>query len=220
MKLSLGHEGLKEYVQMQLMHFFPDGKSVSIDKLCFARVLERVEHCFSKIRFYTKNVGGECTFNHLHSDQYLVFLWCLSNQIWIDSSDDALASKIYYLNKSLHAFDCLYDNNLPSIFYVAHGVGITLGKAIYSDYLYVCKGVTVGASRGGKYPVIHKRVSLGADSTIIGDLVLEAESSVGAGVSLFNLNVPSGHAVIRTNTGELSFMRQSEPLSSYVFHRC
>lgn len=218
MKLSLSRQGLKRYVQSQLNNFFPDGNPAEIDTQSFDRALQRVEHCFSKIRFYCQSPGDKSAFNHLHSDQYLTFLWCLSNQVWVDSANKALASKIYYLNKALHSFDCLYDNNLPSVFYIAHGVGITLGKARYSDYLYVCKGVTVGASRGGKYPVLHERVSLGADSTVIGDLVLEPESSVGAGVCLFNVSVASGFAAVRGKDGVLAYKRQGKPLSSYVFH--
>lgn len=218
MRLSLERLVLERYVHRQLDNFFPDGNPTEIEMRSFDRTLQRVEHCFSRIKFYCQSPGIEFEFNHLYSDQYLTFLWYLSNQVWVDSANKALASKIYYLNKALHSFDCLYDNALPSVFYVAHGVGITLGKAQYSDYLYVCKGVTVGASRGGKYPTINERVSLGADSTVIGDLVLESESSVGAGVCLFNVGVPFGHAVVRSRDGALAFKPQREPLSSYVFH--
>ncbi len=217
MDLSLGVDNLREYVGTQLNVFFPDKKAVSIEIKALQGALYRLEHCFSKIRFYQDVDTNQVFFNHLYSDQYLVFLWFLSSQIWLEKKNVSLCAKIYYLNKTLHAFDCMYSNNLPSIFYIAHGIGIVLGKASYSDYLYVCKGATVGASRGGAYPTLKERVSLGADSTVIGDLTLEYESTVGAGVCLFNQGVKAGMAAIRGANGELIYIPQRPPLSEYIF---
>ena len=214
MNISLSLDDLRTYTQKQLLHFFPDKQSYKLDKKCFKLAIERAEYCFSKIIFYNKN---GLSFNHLHSDQYLTFLWILSNQIWSDAADKIVATKLYYLNKALHGFDCLYNNNLPSIFYIAHGVGTVLGKASYDDYLYVCKGVTVGSSRGVNYPKFSKWVSLGSDSTVIGECTLEEMSSVGAGTSIFDLKVESKKAVIRDKAGELKIIHQNIPLSFYVF---
>jgi serine O-acetyltransferase len=216
MDLTLNIQDLSSYIESQLINFFPDGGGVKIEESTIIKVLSRLEYCFSKIRMYRSNSGNLILFNHLHSDQYLTFLWYLSNQLWKEGHLN-IATKVYYLNKALHAFDCMYNNNLPSIFYVAHGVGIVLGKATYADYLYVCKGVTVGASRGGKYPIIKEGVSLGADSTVIGELTLEIESTVGAGVCLFNQSVGTGMAVVREQSGRILNIKQTEPLSNYIF---
>lgn len=218
MNMTLSEDQLKLYLCNQLCNFFPDGNDIIIPTKSLKDAIYRLEYCFTYNRLYRKPNELHPKFDYLHSDQYLTFLWILSNQIWLDTGDKQLSTKIYYLNKALHSFDCFYDNNLPSIFYVAHGVGITLGKAKYADYLYVCKGVTVGTSRGGKYPVINERVSLGADSTIIGDLTLEANSSVGAGVNLFNHDVKSGTAVIRDENGKLKSIPQNKSLADYIFY--
>ncbi|MDC0146020.1 hypothetical protein OAH94_01575 [Amylibacter sp.] len=218
MKMVLSEAELTEYLCKQIYQFFPDGEEIKIPAKTLKESLNRLEFCFTNIRLYRKPQEQYPSFDYLHSDQYLTFLWILSNQIWLDTGDKKLSTKIYYLNKALHSFDCFFDNGLPSIFYIAHGIGITLGKAKFSDYLYVCKGVTVGTSRGGKYPVIEEHVSLGADSTIIGDLTLHSNSSVGAGVNLFNHDVSSWTAIIRDENGILRSIPQSTALSKYIFY--
>jgi len=218
MMLSLPPEALGYYIETQLANFFPDKSVATIEVKMLKEALDRTEYCFSKIKIYSHS-KKKILFNHLHSDQYLTFLWYLSNQVWVKSNNLELASKIYYLNKALHSFDCLYDNKLPDVFYIAHGIGIVLGKARYSNYLYVCKGVTVGTSRGGKYPILGEYVSLGADSTVIGKVTLGCESAVGAGVTLFNKDVPSGWAAIRSDDGKIELINQRHALAHHIFKK-
>jgi serine O-acetyltransferase len=216
MKLSLSEHNLRQYVTKQVNHLFPDGQDFKIASSTFSKSLYRLEKCLEKIKYYDKK-GFELEFSHLHSDQFLTFLWILSSQIWREFGHCSCATKIFYLNKILHGFDCHYDNQLPDIFFIAHGVGTVLGKAKYSDYLYVSKGVTVGTSRGGDYPDFDEGVSLGADSTVIGACKLSEFSSVGAGVTFFNKDLHSYEAVVRDNTGALKTTKQSVPLSKHIF---
>jgi serine O-acetyltransferase len=191
MLLSLSLNEIKEYISNQLNNFFPDKnyvKPYEFDDI-IDLTIDKLDFCFSKminLRFNDK----QTIFNHLYTDQYLIFLWFLSNTVWTEKNNDILATKIYYLNKSLHAFDCLYDTKLPDIFYVAHGIGTMLGKAEYSNYFVVFQGCTVGASNG-IYPILGERVALTANSSVIGNCNIENRVTISSNTSIFNKNIPS-----------------------------
>ena len=131
MKLSLTSDELKDYTSRQLNHFFPDKHVVkSSDLNAYAdTALDRLNFCFSHVSFSRYNTNGQTIFNHLYTDQYLVYLWFLANTAWKQNGSEHIYSKIYYLNKALHSFDCMYNTALPNIFLVLHGAGTMLGKA-------------------------------------------------------------------------------------------
>ncbi|AWV36115.1 hypothetical protein MHH60_20860 [Paenibacillus sp. FSL H7-0716] len=149
---------------------------------------------------YRKN--GTTFLNHLHSDQYAIFLWFLSNTVWKESGNTALANKIFYINKALHGFSCMYDTNLPNIFLLFHTVGTVLGKAEYSDFLVVGQGSTVGA-QNGIYPKLGKGVSLLPYSSIVGNCIIGDRVSVGIGASVYEKNIESGMVVYREMDGSI-----------------
>jgi serine O-acetyltransferase len=158
-------------------------------------------------------------FDHLYSDQYLMFLWYLANSLWRKDVDSNVLNKVYLLNKSLHAFDCSYSTSLPDIFIVIHGVGTVLGKGTYSDYLTVYHGCTVGQAHG-KYPVLGRGAGLGAGASVLGGCKLEKFVSVGAGCTLVNANIGEGSSVYRNAAGKLTTKRASaDPISSEYFSR-
>jgi len=214
----LGSE-LAEYVAAQLNHFYPDTHSIQPSDLhrATATALERVEYCFSHCNFSAYCREGQTYFNHLHSDQYLVFLWFLSNTVWKTEERQPLADKLYCLNKALHAFDCLYDGGLPDIFLVFHGVGTVLGKATYSNFFSVSHGCTVG-NQHGEYPRFDEFVALTARASVIGQCHLAEGATVGAGTMLFNTDVAPRHAVYRDRRGVIQ-QRPSEPHAEWVFSR-
>ena len=101
---------------------------------------------------------------------------------------------MYYLNKSLHGFDCSYSTKLPDIFLIFHGVGTVLGKASYSDYFVSLQGCTIGSHRGA-YPVLGKGVALAAGSSVIGACELGSGVSVSANTHVYNLDVNANKVV-------------------------
>lgn len=218
MKLSLNSNDLTLYVVAQINNIFPDKYPVreAILHKAMEHALERVEHCFKYIKIPSYSNGSDIVFSHLHSDQYLTFLWFLSNSVWVETGSVELATKIYYLNKVLHSFDCYYDNGLPEVFFVAHGIGTVLGKAKYGNFLYVSKGCTVGANRG-RYPSLGVGVGLGAGSSIIGDCYLGEFSSVGAGTLVFEHSIASRSFVYRNEEGKIEVRSTPSSLSSMVF---
>jgi serine O-acetyltransferase len=217
MQATLTPTALADYVARQLNHFFPDDQLLSGTDLASAtsEAMDRVEYCFSHACLPRYFREGEARFNHLHSDQYLVFLWFLSNSIWRRGGAGPVADKVYYLNKALHAFDCVYENGLPDIFLVFHGVGTVLGKGTYGNYLWIAQGCTVGQHRG-VYPRLGEWVGLAANSSIIGDCTLGDGATVGAGTYVVNQDIPAGHVVFRDRQGVLT-QRESPPLARGAF---
>lgn len=193
-KLSLTREELKLYVLRQMNNFFPDSQphpGEELLDLSFDQALERAAYCFKYVSLKAYNNNGTTFFNHLHSDQYTVFLWFLSNSIWKNFGDEALATKIFYLNKVLNGFLCMYDANMPSIFLVLHGTGTVLGKATYEEFFVCCHGCTVGAVHG-QYPVIGKGVAMAPQSTIVGNCKIGDGVTIGTNALLRNRNIESG----------------------------
>ena len=200
MNLSLDTASFRDYTSRQLNYFFPDGKTVRLEdhSAAFDLAIDRLDNCFQKVAYQRYNKDGATILNHLYADQYLMYVWFLSNTIWKETQDLSLANKLYYLNKSLHAFDCMYDTKLPDIFLVFHGAGTMLGKAHYSDYFVVLQGCTVGSQKGN-YPFIDKGVGLTAHSSIIGNCHIGKRTSVSSYTSVFEKNIPEDSVVFKNH---------------------
>lgn len=200
MELSLSSKDFMEYIQRQLAGLFPDDHCicpVSFSKV-FSEAINRIEYCFSHVTLEAYNCNGQTKLSHLHSDQYAVFLWFLSSSVWKDGSDEKLATKLFYLNKTLHGFSCMYDTGLPDIFLLLHICGTVLGKASYSDFFVAAQNCTVGA-QNGKYPRIGQGVSLLPGSSIIGECNIGDRVSVGIGTTIYQKDIENNIVVF---TGE------------------
>lgn len=216
MHTSLLPADLAGYVARQANHIFPDNNPLSGGRILSAveQALQCIEYCFGRTRMKSYNAGGP-RFNHLHSDQYLEFLWFLSRELGKEGNTEA-ASKIYLLNKMLHAFDCMYDTRLPDIFVVIHGVGTVLGKAQYADYLVVYQGCTVGSNHG-KYPVLGRGLGMGAGASIVGDCRVGDDVSVGIGTTIIDMNVDSRTVAYFSREGGLMMKPSKATLASEYF---
>lgn len=216
MKLSLSKNDLKAYIAAQLNNIFPEKRRVILNDVSwFDIAVDRLDNCFKKVAFDRYNSGNQTFLNHLYSDHYLMFLWFLANTCWSESNDDRLASKFYYLNKALHAFDCMYDTALPDVFLVFHGTGTMLGKASYSDYFVALQGCTVGSHKG-KYPVLGKGVSLTAHSSIVGDCSIGDRVSVSVHTTVFQRNVNSD-TLLYNSHGEVLEKKSKVPYAQQFF---
>jgi len=208
-QMSLPKNELQRYVTRQLNHFFPDSQMSGSDALFTRSVdmaLERAEHCFSHVALDAYHRNDVTRFSHLHADQYTVFLWFLSNSAWRIFEDDAIASKLFCLNKALNGIMCMYDAGMPDIFLVLHGSGTVLGKASYSDFFVCCHGCTVGAVHG-IYPVLSKGVAMAPNATIVGSCTVGPCATIGthallrnrdlAGNTLYYRDVSTGLAMTK-----------------------
>ncbi|WPC41054.1 hypothetical protein [Clostridium sp. JS66] len=206
MILSLPENEMINYVFLQLNHFFPDGKEINkLDyKKDFTLSLYRLENCFKHINNKNYCIDGKTYFNYLHSDQYAMFIWFLSNTIWNEKKDSMLSNKLFYLNKIFHGFSCMYDTKLPDIFILFHAVGTVLGKAEYSNYFVATHGCTVGA-HNNVYPKIGENVAMLTNSSIIGDCVIGNNVSIGAHTKIYNQNIKNNIVAFTTDKGEVNY---------------
>lgn len=137
-------------------------------------------------------------FNPFHSVQYSIFLWLVSNEIYLRGIS-AEADLVYYLNKIMHACDWFYAIKLPDVFYAEHPVGSVLGRAEYGEQFFIYQGTTVGGNRDkeGKiiYPKIGNNVLMYANSTILGDSLIGDNVIVSANTFIINETIPSNSIV-------------------------
>ena len=74
-------------------------------------------------------------FNPYHSVQYMIFLYYLSHEIYVNTQNTILCDKIYYLNKIMNSVDLFYAIELPQKFGAEHPLGSVMGRAKYGDGL-------------------------------------------------------------------------------------
>ena len=207
MNLSLNELQLIEYVELQLLCFFPDFKEISRKILLenLSQTLERLEKCFSAIH----NKYFDAGFDHLHGDQYAMFLYFLSNTIYRNGGDLTLCKKLFLLNKYLHGIDVMWEIELPDIFLFAHPVGTVLGRAKYSNYFAVYQNCTVGVNHN-VFPTFDEYVSLHPGSMVLGNCHVGRNCKISAGSTLIDTDL-SDNTVYKDGR-ELRFPHISEKI--------
>lgn len=207
---------LAEYTSRQLNNFFPDG-----DVVCPESLIAGIEWTFPRLAVIHQAIGaayyrldGVAYFDHLHSDQQAAYLYLLSRHAFLERGERRLATKLYLLNKVLHALDLYFEVVLPEIFLLSHPVGTVLGRAQYGNYLVVSQNCTVG-NIDDIYPTIGPGAVLGAGATILGRSRLGASVCVGAGSLLVNFTVPDGRTVVDRAGDARVLPRPSEKWRQY-----
>ncbi len=191
MKLTLTRADLCNLIVRQINHFFPDSNVVKERDifLILDDTLEKLEYCFKHVdNKYFQN-EGEINFDHLHGDQYSMFLYILSRASFLILKDVSLAKKTYLLNKSLFGLDVYYEVELPSIFLFVHPVGTVLGRAKYSDYLVVYQRVGIGSNHN-VYPKLGKNLTLHPGASILGNSKAGDNCTIGADSMILDTNLP------------------------------
>jgi serine O-acetyltransferase len=178
---SLDTLGLCRLAGQQLNNLFPDGQDVMADALhdSAALAMQRLEHCFSRVNNRYFFDGTQAVFDHLHGDQYAMWLYFLSNQLYRDGAPVHFCKKLFLLNKSLHGCDIFYEVALPSVFLLVHPLGSVLGRADYSDNLLVYQRCGVGSNHD-VYPRLGRHLSLRPGSAVLGRCVVGDNVTVAA----------------------------------------
>lgn len=182
---SLDLAGLCRLAAHQVDNLFPDGQPVPADALLDSarRALQRLEHCFSQVNNRYFFDGTQAVFDHLHGDQYAMWLYFLSNQLYRDGAPAHWCKKLFLLNKSLHGCDIFHEVALPSVFLLVHPLGTVLGRAAYNDHLLVYQRCGVGSNRD-IYPQLGRHLTLRPGSAVLGrcnvgdNVTIAAESLV------------------------------------------
>ena len=200
MDISISENELADYVSRQCNYFFPDEETVKIGGVLRSSLdlaLERTEYCFSRIRIKGYGEGKTAYFNHLHSDQYLTFLYYLSNSIWkLQPEYENVCRKLIMLNKALNSCWFSYKGNLPKVFYIGHPVGTVLGNACYGEFAVFMQNCTVTTP-------IEKKNQMGdylfmsAGSKIIGDEKIGNDVTLGVDTTVYRREVKDKTLIYR-----------------------
>jgi len=177
------------FITKQLQNFFPDKHG---QKSIEETIKKNYSEAMDRQLFSQKNVklSSHSEYSYLHSDLNAQFIYYLSNTIWRNESDTNIPTKLFYLNKALHSFNCSYDTELPNIFLLIHCLGMVLGKASYSDYMVACQNITVG-SDAGISPRLGKGLYLGPGSSVIGNSKLGSNVHLAVNATVLNKSVQS-----------------------------
>jgi serine O-acetyltransferase len=199
MNSTLSQEELVRFVARQLRQFYPDGVTFRTLVGEVGRALpgawERLAVAIEGIKGPLFHRDGVGIFNHLHSDQYAMFLYLLANEAGCRNGLAQLATKIYLLNKALHGIDAFYEIELPRVFLFAHPLGTVLGRASYGECFMVMQNCTVCNVRG-VYPKFGKGVVLCSGASVIGAAELGDAVTLGAGSLVIGAMVPANSTVI------------------------
>ncbi|MGB8170252.1 MAG: hypothetical protein WCF18_22310 [Chthoniobacteraceae bacterium] len=190
---TLSKSEFAAYIARQLGHFFPDGEvAPAALEPAVGDALDRMGYCIARQRgkYFTDG-----RFDHLHTDQYAMFLYFVGRALFVRKDDPALAAKLYALNKALHSIDAFYEVELPDVFLFSHPLGTILGRARYSNYFVVYQHCTVGSNLDGTYPTLGEGVAMYGGSAIIGDCTIGANAALSFGTVIMEENVPANSVV-------------------------
>ena len=199
--VNLERNRLSAYVQAQIKQFFPldDQADLALIDAHLDEALQRVGRCIDQVRMWTPG-----QFDVLHSSQYCIFLYYLSNTIWRREKVRGVCTKLFLLNKALNAIDCFYEIELPEVFFIGHSVGIVLAKASYGNHLVLYQNSTVGKNHGDA-PVLGEGVIMYPNTAIIGRCQVRDRSIIAQGVSVINRDTEPASIAYQGHGGSLVF---------------
>lgn len=218
MQLSLDEADLAAYVARQISFFSAPRTRVrgsSIRKY-LPDTMERLRKCFSQIRKKYYWDGTRTLFDHLHSDHYAMFLYLLSNTIHQTGDPEALAPKVFLLNKALHGADIFYGIQLPEVFLFVHPVGTVLGNAQYGNYFVAYQNCTVGSLEDGRYPSFTGETVLFSRTSVLGDCRIGKNVVIGANSSVVNVSVPDNSVVVGSYPAH-KILQNDRPVLDRIF---
>ena len=198
---------IEDYLTNQLAFF--GGADIS-DYLEAA--YKRALYCFSR---NTNKYFKKGTIDVHHTGQYAILL-CYLARVAFEAGDRETADRVYALNKALHGFDIFYEVELPNVFFMEHPVGTVLGRAKYSDRLFLGQNVTVGGNNGC-YPTIGENVCLHAGCMVVGDSHLGNNIEVSAQAFIRDEVIPDNCLVFGKSPNLVIKQRSYEEMKSRLY---
>lgn len=211
--INLSGNSLEKYLKLQLEYSFPTGDKTEFDLIdkYLPQALSRLEFCIDDIAMWRQ---GE--FDILHSSQYCIFLYYLSNTIWRHEQARSICTKLFLLNKKMNAIDCFYEIEMPDVFFIGHSVGIVLAKATYGNRLVLYQNSTVGKNKGIA-PIIENDVVLYPNTAVIGNCIIREGSIISQGVGIIDRHTKGKSLVFQGENGSLVFKQTSRNVLSDYF---
>lgn len=191
-RCSLTPAALAQLAARQCAQFFPDGEGPQAEDLLASvpAALQRLEHCFSHVANRYFFDGEQAVFSHLHGDQYAMWIYLLSRQLFEDGAPTPWCSKLFLLNKALHGCDVFYEVELPSIFLLVHPLGTVLGRGRYADFFIAYQRCGIGSNHD-VYPQLGRHVSLRPGSAVLGKAQVGDHVTVAAESLVLDRDLPS-----------------------------
>jgi serine O-acetyltransferase len=210
---SLGAAELAALAAAQVNGLFPDGSPLAAGALAAtaAGAMARLEHCFARIADKYFFDGRQAVFDHLHGDQYAMWLYWLGNEHHRRGGAAAQCKKLFLLNKALHGCDLFYEVELPSVFLLVHPLATVLGRATYGDYLIAYQRVGIGSNHGA-YPTLGEHLTLRPGSSVLGRSRVGRQCTIAAESLLLDRDLADGSVYIG-NPRDCTIRAQSEPQS-------
>jgi serine O-acetyltransferase len=210
---SLDDAALAAYLGRQLTAFFPDDAPLVLDAVV-REAAQRARFCFAHIRHPAFGDGETVIFDHLHGDQYTMFLYYASHTAFVNG-DLTLAKKLFLLNKALNGLFCMYDTVLPPVMFLNHALGTVIGRGSYGNYLLVTQNVTFGKEHDIA-PVIGEGVIVYGGASIAGATTVGARTVIAANAALRNADVPP-ESVVAGSSPELIIRPRKRRLTEEFF---
>lgn len=161
-------------------------------------MLARVREDVRAMRRRDPAAGGRLdvalTYPGLHAVWAHVFLAAPLYQLW------PLAGRLVaYWVRAWTGVEIHPDADLGRRVTIDHGDGVVVGEtAVVGDDVHLYHGVTLGGNDPRpvkRHPTVRDGATLGANSTLIGDIEIGENASVGAG-SVVTKDVPAGATVV------------------------
>lgn len=207
-------------IQLKSHFFINEEERLKIeDRLEFALAAceENFSHTENKYYWVERNGLKTCRFSSYHAVQYMIFLYYLSHDIYMNANVGQLCDKIYYLNKIFHSVDLFYAIDLPKHFSAEHPLGAVMGRAKYGDNFFFYQGCTVGGNHG-IYPTIGSNCTMYANSTLLGNSHIGNNVSLGAGCLIKDNDVPD-NSIVFGQSPNLIIKSKKNAESSLYFKR-
>lgn len=214
MRQTLDHDQLAGLAARQCNNIFADGEVVDAKMLQGAAnvAMQRLSLCFAEVANDYFFDGQRPVFNHLHGDQYAMWLYLLGNQLFRDGGDPAICSKLFLLNKALHGCDIYYEVALPEVFLLVHPLGTVLGRGSYGEYFVSYQRCGIGSNRD-IYPRLGAYVTLRPGSAILGNCDIGDHVQVAAESLVLDRNIPDWSLYIgNPKTATIKPMTDDYPL--------
>lgn len=210
-RCSLAPTALAELAVRQINLLFPDGSEVDVPCLmdCINGALRRLEHCFTHISNKYFFDGDSAVFDHLHGDQYAMWLYLLANELHQRGGPADVCKKLFLLNKALNGCDIYFEVELPSIFLLVHPLGTVLGRGVYSDFLIAYQRVGVGSNHD-VYPALGAHLTLRPGASVLGSSTVGRCCTIAAESLLLDHDLPD-HSIYIGNPRDYTVRSQGGP---------
>lgn len=204
------HERIRKILFRQLENFWDEWDEEVINRQ-IPEALEQMNKNYSMAASKQRYRDGNMVFDPMYMGTWAIFLYKLSRLLFLEGNNKE-AECIYYLNKVLHSVDWFYQTELPLHFMAEHLLGSVLGRAQYSDYLFVYQGTTIGGNRKGDvlyYPKVGENVVLYANATVLGNTSIGNNVIISANTYIINENIPN-NCIVFGHSPNIIIKEQSE----------